>query len=130
MQLFRHLGLEDRVREAGASLSPNIGIYSGPSLKKCLETKPRTETTRKFPFTGSLASISPTTGTFVTQDMIEPVLVDVARERGRVEFKMECISVEQDDSGVLATLKSRHSGMTYTVRADYLIAADGVGSPI
>ncbi len=70
-------------------------------------------------------------GTFVTQDMMEPVLVDVARERGaKVRFSTKCIGVEQDGDSVTATLEDRESGAISTVRADYLIAADGAGSPI
>lgn len=131
MELYCHLGIEDCVREAGASLSPSMGILSGYSLKEVIEAKPRTEGPRKFPLTGLLAPISPVSGTFVTQDMIEPVLVDVARERGGdVSFYTECVGVEQDRDSVTATLKDRESGVTSTIRADYLIAADGAGSPI
>ncbi|MCJ1227039.1 hypothetical protein MMC12_003694 [Toensbergia leucococca] len=131
MELYRALGIEDRVREAGASLSASMGILSGHTLKEVIEARPRTTGPRKFPLSGLLAPISPVSGTFVTQDMIEPVLVDVARERrGDVRFYTECLSVEQDGDGVTATLKDRESGITSTVRADYLIAADGAGSPI
>ncbi|KAL8706036.1 MAG: hypothetical protein Q9225_007990, partial [Loekoesia sp. 1 TL-2023] len=108
-----------------------MGIHSGHSLKEVIEAKPRTEGSRRFPLSGLLASISPVSGTFVTQDMIEPVLVDIARERGGdVRFHTECLAIEQDGDGVMATLKDRESGITWTVRADYLIAADGAGSPI
>lgn len=131
MELYHGLGIEDRVREAGASMSASMGILSGYSLKEVIEARPRREGPRKFPLAGILESISPVSGTFVTQDMIEPVLVDVARERGGdVRFYTHCVGVEQDGDSVTATLKDRESGVTSTVRADYLIAADGAGSPI
>ena len=131
MEIYRVLGIDGLVREAGASLSSSMGIHSGHSLKEVIEAKPRKEVPRKFPLAEILASTSPVTGTFVTQDMIEPVLVDVARERGGdVRFYTECVDVEQDGDGVTATLKDRASGVTSTVRAEYLIAADGAGSPI
>ena len=131
MEIYRVLGIDGLVREAGASLSSSMGIHSGHSLKEVIEAKPRKEVPRKFPLAEILASISPVSGTFVTQDMIEPVLVDVARERGGdVRFYTECVDVEQDGDGVIATLKDRESGFTSTVRAEYLIAADGAGSPI
>lgn len=131
IELFRHLGIEDRIREAGASMSSTMGMFTGPSLREVIEAKPRREGARKFPFAGLLTSISPTNGTFVTQDMIEPILVDVARERGGdVRFDMECIDVEQDDDEVSVTVKDRNSGMTCTIHTKYLIAADGAGSPI
>ena len=131
MEVFRHLRIDDLVREAGASLSASMGIYSGPSLKAVIEAKPRSKSGKKLPFTGLFASISPVTGTFVTQDMAEPVLVDAARNRGvDVRFYTECVGVEQDGDSVTATLKDRKSGTTSTIRADYLIAADGAKSPI
>lgn len=131
MEIYRVLGIDGLVREAGASLSSSMGIHSGHSLKEVIEAKPRREVPRKFPLAEILASTSPVTGTFVTQDMIEPVLVDAARGRGGdVWFYTECVDVEQDGDGVTATLKDRESGVTSTVRAEYLIAADGAGSPI
>lgn len=131
MELYRGLGIEGRVREAGASLSASFGIYSGYSLREVVEAKPRSDGPRKFPLLGLLAPISPVSGTWVTQDMIEPVLLDVARERGAdVRFYTHCVGVKQDGDGVTATLKDRESGVISTVRADYLIAADGAGSPI
>ncbi|KAI9742201.1 MAG: hypothetical protein M1818_004101 [Claussenomyces sp. TS43310] len=131
MELYRGLGIDSLVREAGASLSPSMGIHSGHSLREVIEAKKRTEGPRKFPISGLLAPVSPVNGTFVTQDMIEPVLVDVARERGgHVRFYTECIGVEQNGNSVTAILKDRESGITSNVRADYLIAADGAGSPI
>lgn len=131
MELFRGLGIDDLVREAGASISLSKGIYSGHSLKEVIEAKPRSATPRKFPLTGLLASLSPMNGTFVTQDVIEPVLANVAKERGGdIRFYTECVGVEQDNDIVTATLKDRESGVISTVRAQYVIAADGAGSPI
>ena len=131
MEVFRGLGIEARVREAGASMSATMGMYTGYSLKEVIQAKPRKEGPRKLPLSGLAASIGPASGTFVTQDMIEPVLVDIARERGGdIKFYTECVGVEQDGDSVTATLKDRKSGVTSTVRAEYLIAADGAGSPI
>jgi putative polyketide hydroxylase len=129
MEFYRGLGIDDLVREAGASLSPTMGIHSGHSLKDVIEAKKRTKGPRKFP--GLLAPVTPVNGMFVTQDMIEPVLLDVARKRGGdVRFYTECVGVEQDGNRITATLKDRESSATSTVHADYLIAADGAGSPI
>ena len=131
MELFRRLGIEDLVREAGASMSPTMGIFTGPSLRAIIEPKPRKEGPRKFPLGGITESISPAKGVFVTQDMIEPVLLDIARQRGGdLRFKTECLDISQDAAGVTATLKDRDTGMTSTIQASYLIAADGASSPI
>lgn len=131
MEIFRHLGIDGLVREAGASMSPSKGIYTGHSLKEVIEPKSRANETKKSPFDGLFPSISPTNGAFVTQDMLEPVLVDAAKERGvEVKFYTECVGVEQGGDGITATLKDRESGTAWTVSADYLIAADGAKSPI
>ena len=131
MELYRSLGIQDLVREAGASMSATGGLHLGHSLREVIEAKPRTEGRKKFPFSGIVESISPATGLFVTQDMLEPVLLDAARERGGdVKFYTECLGVEQHGDSVTASLKDRESGVTSTVRAEYLIAADGAGSPI
>jgi putative polyketide hydroxylase len=131
MELFRHLGIDHRVREAGASLSSTMGIYSGQSLREVMEAKPRKEGAKNLPFAGLFASVSPVSGAFVTQDMLEPVLVDVARRRGgEVRFYTECVGVVQDDERVTATLSDRKTGIITQIQAEYLIAADGAKSPI
>lgn len=63
--------------------------------------------------------------------MIEPVLFQAAKDRGvDTKFSTECLNVEQDEGKVTVTLKDRSTNTTYTVTADYLIAADGANSPI
>ncbi|TGO25207.1 hypothetical protein BPAE_0085g00270 [Botrytis paeoniae] len=131
MELFRGLGMDNLVREAGASMKATMGIHKGKSLKEVIEAKKPTDGPRKFPLAGLMSPISPVQGTFVTQDMLEPVLVDVARERGGdLRFYTECVSIQQDNDSVTVTLKDRETGAVSSVRAEYLIAADGAGSPI
>ena len=131
MELYRGLGLEHRVREAGASMLATGGIFEGASLKEVIEARPRSEGPRKLPLAGLIARISPVNGTFVTQDMIEPVLADVARERKvDLRFDTECVDFEQRDDQIVATLKDRESGVTSSVRAHYLTASDGANSPV
>jgi len=75
--------------------------------------------------------LSPSRRTFVTQIALEPELCRRARELGAdVRFSTEVVEVAPDDEGVTATLRDRASGETTTVRAQYLIAADGPRSPI
>jgi 2,4-dichlorophenol 6-monooxygenase len=58
---------------------------------------------------------------------LEPLLRRHAEERGpgRLRFDHELLSLEQDEDGVTATIRDRSTGGSYTVRADYVIAADG-----
>lgn len=133
MELYRGLGIDEEVRAAGAALSPSWGIYQGSSLVKVIESHPREERSAPRPLPGAayFSYLGPVEGTRGTQDMIEPVLLSAARNRGGdVRFNTECIGFEQDANGVVATLRDRTTEVESTVHAAYLIAADGAGSPI
>lgn len=63
------------------------------------------------------------------QTYLEPILVTNAAKRGaNCRFDTEFLSLEQDQHGVTATLRDRLRGEQYTVRAKYLIGADGARS--
>ncbi|GAB2991426.1 FAD-dependent monooxygenase [Amycolatopsis acidiphila] len=72
------------------------------------------------------ASASPCGMIDLPQTYLEPILVTNAAARGaKVRFDTEFLSLEQDDDGVTARLLDRVRGDEYTVRARYLIGADG-----
>jgi hypothetical protein len=48
----------------------------------------------------------------------------------RIEYAAEAVSVEQDGDGVTAVVRSRDGGSKRTVRAEYMVAADGAHSPV
>jgi 2-polyprenyl-6-methoxyphenol hydroxylase-like FAD-dependent oxidoreductase len=63
------------------------------------------------------------------QDRYEKVLVAKAREFGcDVRFDTRLISFEQDADGVTATAEVGATGKRFTIRADYMVGADGAGS--
>jgi putative polyketide hydroxylase len=79
----------------------------------------------------ALAGISPSEAALVDQSIAEPILRDHAVRRGAdVRFATELLSYEDDGAGVTAVIADRDTGETTTVRAGYLIAADGHRSPI
>jgi 2,4-dichlorophenol 6-monooxygenase len=61
------------------------------------------------------------------QIRLEPLLKQRAGELnpGGVRFGNELVALEQDDSGVVATITDRGTGRQYRVRCEYLIGADG-----
>ncbi|MFJ1555594.1 FAD-dependent oxidoreductase [Streptomyces mirabilis] len=60
------------------------------------------------------------------QTFLEPILVKNAAARGaKIRFDTEFLSLEQDADGVTARLRDRVRGDEFTVRARYLIGADG-----
>jgi 2,4-dichlorophenol 6-monooxygenase len=74
---------------------------------------------------------SPTRMCDMPQHLMEPVLVNGAIARGsQLRFGTEYLSHEQDADGVTATVRDRLRGDTYTIRAKYLIGADGGRSKV
>ncbi|MFJ1760838.1 FAD-dependent monooxygenase [Amycolatopsis sp. NPDC088138] len=63
------------------------------------------------------------------QDRYERVLAGLARDSGaELRFGTRLTSFTSDDDGVTATIRDLASGEETTVRADYLVGADGAGS--
>src|SRR4051794_28671113 len=126
MEIFRGLGLQDAVEEAAArEFVQNGAIVSVSSLAS-------PEMTFFFRhFNEGVEHLSPTSRLFITQIGLEPLLRDRAQELGAEHrYATELISVDQDDDGVTAVVRERDGGEEQTVRADYLVAADGAHSPV
>ena len=74
---------------------------------------------------------SPSDNCDLPQTLFEPILIGRAAERGsRVRFDTEYLRLVQDDDGVNVTVRDRVSGHTYTIRAKYVIGADGGRSQV
>lgn len=134
-ELLRELGLEAQVRNTGSKLAPAVGIYSGSSLREVLEERGEGgwlgKRMRARTFTGGPSKRSPTGPCRCTQDELEPLLLAAARERGvDARFFTELESLVEEPGGVACTLLDRLSGTHSSVRADYVIAADGAKSPL
>ncbi|MER6116635.1 FAD-dependent monooxygenase [Streptomyces sp. NPDC001743] len=127
MEIFRRAGVEPQIRAAASVLADNHGILQAGSL---------TGDDQEWLFKeidpgGALARFSPSGWCLCSQNDLEPVLLDRAREQGGdLRFSTELLSFDPDGSGVGAVLKNRETGEHTTVRADYLIAADGPRSPV
>lgn len=68
---------------------------------------------------------------YCPQSRLEPILLaDTRRRGGEVRYGTELSSLEQDEAGVTAVVRDLGTGESETVRADYLVGADGVHSPI
>jgi 2-polyprenyl-6-methoxyphenol hydroxylase-like FAD-dependent oxidoreductase len=75
--------------------------------------------------------VSPCPRVFLTQNLLEPLLKARAQELGaELRFGTDMVSFEQDAEGVRAIIRDRDSGTTATVRARYMIAADGSHSGV
>ncbi|MFI2203295.1 FAD-dependent oxidoreductase [Streptomyces sp. NPDC020192] len=77
------------------------------------------------------ASKSPCEMIDLPQTYLEPILASNAASRGaKVRFDTEFIGFTQDADGVTASLRDRVRGDEFTVRARYLIGADGGRSTV
>jgi 2,4-dichlorophenol 6-monooxygenase len=74
---------------------------------------------------------SPTQICDLPQTYLEPILFEAAASRGSaVRFHMEFLDLVQDTDGVTAQVKDRLSDTVSSIRAKYLIGADGARSRV
>jgi 2-polyprenyl-6-methoxyphenol hydroxylase-like FAD-dependent oxidoreductase len=126
METYRAVGLEEEIEEAAArEFVQNGAIVSVDSLGG-------NELDWYFRFINEgVEHLSPSARVFITQIGLEPVLLRAAERVGaEIRYASHAVSVEQDDSGVSVVVQPRDGGPERTVRAGYLIAADGAHSPI
>ncbi|MFI6039749.1 FAD-dependent oxidoreductase [Streptomyces sp. NPDC051315] len=127
MELFRVAGIESAIHEAAATLADNHGILQTPTLAGDAGEW----LFREIDPGGGLARFSPTSWCLCSQNDLEPVLLDHAvKLGGDLRFGSELMSFDSDATGVTALVKSRETGEHTTIRADYLVAADGPRSPV
>ncbi|BFV55447.1 hypothetical protein KCMC57_up05510 [Kitasatospora sp. CMC57] len=127
MELFRVAAVEQEIREAASVLAENHGILQADTLAGLDQEW----LFKEIDPGGGLARFSPSGWCLCSQNDLEPVLLHRARElTGELRFGTELVGFEQDADGVTAVLRDRESGERRTVRADYLIAADGPRSPV
>jgi 2-polyprenyl-6-methoxyphenol hydroxylase-like FAD-dependent oxidoreductase len=126
LEVLRSVGLEARVRAASEEqFDPNGGINAVESLAG------KEIATYIANLNEGVAAISSSTRLFMTQQSLEPLLRDRAEELGAaMRYATELVSFEQDADGVTGHIRNVVSGETDTVRAKYMIAADGNRSPI
>ncbi|MGH7094866.1 MAG: FAD-dependent monooxygenase, partial [Stellaceae bacterium] len=127
MEMYRQIGIERAIREAGLPTERTGLIVWTESLSG-------REIERRVP--GRMAAAnrgaSPVLNCLCAQDDLEPVLrrFAAAEQAAELRFNTEMIAVEQDAGGVTAVLDNRDGGGETRVRAQYLIAADGAQSRV
>lgn len=127
MELFRAAGVEPGIREAAATLDDNHGILQTPTLVG----DEGEWLFKEIDAGGALARFSPSSWCLCSQNDLEPVLLEHAeRLGGDLRYGTEMLSFDSGPSGVTAVVKSRETGEHTTIRADYLVAADGPRSPV
>jgi 2-polyprenyl-6-methoxyphenol hydroxylase-like FAD-dependent oxidoreductase len=126
IELMRVAGIEDRVRAAALELyEPDGGLNA-------VETLTGREIANYIPnINAGVADVSPARRLFMPQQVLEPLLLQRAREFGaRFQYSSELVGYEQDDEGVTATVRNVNDGSEQLIRARYMVACDGNRSPI
>ncbi|WP_225074882.1 MULTISPECIES: FAD-dependent monooxygenase [unclassified Streptomyces] len=127
MELFRVAGVEPDIKTAASLLADNHGILQTPTLAG----EAGEWLFKHIDPDGGLARFSPTSWCLCSQNDLEPELLRGARKLGGdLRYSHEMESFEQDGEGVTAVVRDRGTDDRYTVRADYLVAADGPRSPV
>ncbi|WP_208024397.1 FAD-dependent monooxygenase [Amycolatopsis pithecellobii] len=127
MELFRQWGIAENARAVGLPLERTLAVAWLTRLTGIeLGTLHFAEDAEKM---AEFAGQSPEAPLFAPQDRIEPILLDAARHAPSVEIRMSTTvsAIEQDEGGATVVLEPA-SGSPVTVRARYVIAADGARS--
>ena len=130
VEVFRDLGIEDRVRALAAPhalMSNNVWATSFAGTEIARMQTWGTSPQRKADY----ALASPSEMCNAPQHLMEPVLLQCAQERGaEILFNTELTHITQDAERVTATLQDRNTGEVFQVRAAYAIGADGGASTV
>lgn len=130
MEVFRDLGIEARVGEVGwrlSQLSNNVLATSMAGMELARYKSYGTGLDRLSDY----AAASPCPGMNVPQHVMEPVLLAAAREKGAdVRYHNELVRIEQSEHEVLCQVLERATGKEYSIRARYVIGADGGNSRV
>jgi 2-polyprenyl-6-methoxyphenol hydroxylase-like FAD-dependent oxidoreductase len=144
-------------RHPGTAIHPRAAMFNQRTIEVYrsvgLETEIIEASSREFEQDGAIVSVealagreleyyfrnvndgyeplSPSPRLFITQIGLEPILRRHADELGaRLEYSTELISLDQDEDSVSALVRSRETGAERTLRARYVVAADGSKSPV
>ena len=130
LEIFRDLGIQKEIEAVGHPLSflqHNVMAtsFAGVELMRYKSYGTRADLLSEY------AAASPCDPHSVLQHELEPVLVQLARDRGAdVRFSTELTNIEQTTDTVIGQVRDRDTGAEYSIRAAYAIAADGARSTV
>jgi putative polyketide hydroxylase len=127
MELIRSWGVEDALLAGGVDVE-----WHGWQSHTLATVAEGSMWPTGIPTREQAAVLSPTVPACVPQDHLERVLLEQLRALGgaRVHLHTEVVGVEDLPEGVEVVLRDIPSGDLHTVRARYLVAADGAHSRI
>jgi len=128
MEILRQLGLEEAARKVAIPDGVATCVLWTPVLV-APEVK-RVEIESLGPATGE--PLSPSPGITTSQDRLDPILRQAVVARGRTDIRSgwRLVELAQDGQSVSAACTDEATGETRTIRASYLVAADGANSTV
>ncbi|MET0987979.1 MAG: FAD-dependent oxidoreductase [Steroidobacteraceae bacterium] len=134
MEIFRRLGVVDRVRAAGLPADMPMDVLIVHSLAEPplvrQEYPSVAETRRRIAACGD-GRLPREPYQLISQYTLEPILLEAARHTPGLTVRQstEFISLQQDEHGVTAEICS-DEGSVQAVRASYVVGCDGGGSAV
>src|SRR5262245_34381287 len=133
MEIYRRLGLADKIRAAGLKSSVPMDVFivlalNGPPLLRL--PYPSVDAARAAIKASNDGTHPCEPYQLISQYTLEPLLKTAAEALPgvTVRYGSEFLSLAQDDRAVVATVKT--GGHTTTIRAAYLVGCDGAGSQV
>ena len=124
MEIYRSAGIEDEIR--ARDLIDDRSAYVA-RMKNLADSEVAWQ---GIPWADT-SDISPTTAATCDQDQLEPILRAHAERHGAdVRFNTELVSFSLERDSVVARIRDRSTGADDTIRAKYVIGADGTQSPV
>jgi putative polyketide hydroxylase len=125
LEVLRGLGVSPEVHAIADGVSSMI-------LKSTLNSTEKRQALDVDAIFSGMAELTPEPAArYCPQSKLEPILLEWARTRGaEVRYATELLECQQDDSGVTAVVRDVDSQEVENVCADYVVAADGVHSPV
>ncbi|HHQ8911387.1 TPA: FAD-dependent oxidoreductase [Bacillus cereus] len=135
MELFRELGLEQRIRSAGKALENCRGRIAVHTIAEANQEELAQMRANQYEndekLLQKIEEISPSKQTACYQITLEEIMLQEARTLGgELSFYHELVSYEQNEHGVIATIRNRETEAEIIFHCDYVIAADGAKSKI
>jgi len=130
VEILRHLGVEERfhaVATPQSMMRNNLWVTSLAGREVA-----RSETWGTSPArAGEYAAASPVPMANCPQTVLEPLLLDAAREAGAdIRFEHVFESAQEDADGVTSVIRHRSTGEKLIVRSQYVLGADGARSKV
>jgi 2,4-dichlorophenol 6-monooxygenase len=130
VEIFRDLGISERFHAVATPqrlMSNNLWVTSLAGTEVA-----RSETWGTgWDRAGEYFAASPEPMANCPQTVLEPLLLDAAREAGAdIRFETDFVEFEEDADHITSTIKDRRSGQTTVVRSRYVVGADGARSKV